>query len=283
MRNLILLFLIISTQAFAETSLWKISKGNSHLYIGGTIHVLSRDDYPLPKEFEQAYKQSEVVVFETNMAAMLKPEVKKQLFQHVSYKSGKSLKDDLNAKTYKALIDYSTSVGLQIETLKRFKPPMVMIMLLMAELQRLGLAETGVDQYYFKKAQIDGKTLGELENLQMHLAIIENMGKGHEDEMILGTIEEMQELPLIMEEMKKAWRKGDFRRLEKIGIAPMKTDYPSLYRQLLVNRNNAWTPKIEALLATPEVEFVLVGALHLIASEGVISKLRNKGYKVEMF
>jgi uncharacterized protein YbaP (TraB family) len=153
----------------------------------------------------------------------------------------------------------------------------------MAELQRLGLAETGVDHYFYKKAQLDGKTLGELENLQMHLAIIENMGKGHEDEMILGTIEEMKELPLIMEKMKKAWRTGNIEQLEKIGITPMMTDYPSLYRQLLVSRNNAWIPKIEALLATPEVELVLVGALHLIASEGVISKLRSKGYQVELF
>lgn len=283
MRYLILLYLIMSSQAFAETSLWKISKGNSHLFIGGTIHVLSENDYPLPKEFERAYIQSKVVVFETDIAAMTKPEAQEQLFQRVKYKPGKTLKDDLNTETYKALLDYSSSVGLKIQTLKQFKPPMVMIMLLMAELQRLGIAETGVDHYFYKKAQREGKTLGELENVQMHLTIIENMGKGHEDEMILGTIDEMKELSLIMGKMKKAWRTGDIQQLEKIGITPMMTDYPSLYRQLLVSRNNAWVPKIEAMLATPEVELVLVGALHLVASEGVISKLRNKGYKVELF
>ncbi len=283
MRHLILLYLIISTQAFAETSLWKISKGDSHLFIGGTIHVLGKSDYPLPKEFEQAYKQSEVVVFETDMAAMATNEAQQLLFQRVTYKPGKSLKNDLSPRTYRALKEYSTSVGLQIETLERLKPPMVMITLMMAELQRLGIAETGVDQYFFKKAQIDSKILSELESLQMHLAIIENMGKGHEDEMILGTIGEMKELPLIMEKMKKAWRAGNIEQLEKIGITPMITNYPSLYRQLLVKRNNAWVPQIEALLTTPEVEFVLVGALHLVATEGVISKLRSKGYQVELF
>jgi uncharacterized protein YbaP (TraB family) len=273
----------MSSQAFAETSLWKISKGDSRLFIGGTIHVLGMDDYPLPKEFEQAYKQSQIVVFETDMTAMIRPEAQKQLFQRVTYKPGKTLKDDLNAKTYKALLDYSSSVGLKIESLDRLKPPMVMITLLMAELKRLGIAETGVDQYFFNKAQVDGKTLSELENLQMHLTIIENMGKGHEDEMILGTIEEMKELPIIMGKMKKAWKTGNIEQLEKIGITPMITNYPSLYRQLLVKRNNAWVPQIEALLTTPEVEFVLVGALHLVATEGVISKLRSKGYQVELF
>jgi uncharacterized protein YbaP (TraB family) len=63
----------------------------------------------------------------------------------------------------------------------------------------------------------------------------------------------------------------------------MKTDFPALYQLLLVDRNNIWITKIEALLATPETEFVLVGALHLVANEGVISKLQSLGYTVELY
>ena len=63
MRYLILLCLLTPFHLFAETSLWKISKGDTHLFIGGTIHVLSTADYPLPEEFESAYKKSEVIVF----------------------------------------------------------------------------------------------------------------------------------------------------------------------------------------------------------------------------
>ena len=283
MRNLILLCLLIPFHTFAETSLWRVSKGDSELFIGGTIHVLSATDYPLPVEFEQAYKQSHTLVFETDLAAMAQPEVQQQLLQRVMYEKGKTLKDDLSPQTYKTLVDYAASVGLMIELLNQFKPPMVMITLVMAELHRLGMAETGVDNYFNQKALADGKTLGELETVQEQLTMIEYMGKGHEDELILNTIEEMKELPLIMGEMKDAWRSGDMERLEKLGISPMKTDFPDLYRLLLVDRNNAWIPKIEALLATPEIEFVLVGALHLAANEGVISKLRALGYTVELY
>ena len=35
------------------------------------------------------------------------------------------------------------------------------------------------------------------------------------------------------------------------------------------------------MLTTPEVEFVLVGALHLVGEEGVLSKLEAKGYTVK--
>ena len=180
-------------------------------------------------------------------------------------------------KTYKALADYVASTGLMIEALNQFKPPMVMITLLMSELQRLGMADTGVDNYFNTKALGDGKTLAELESVDTQLDFIENMAKGQENEMILSTIEEMKGLRSTMVGMKKAWRNGDAKKLEEISIIPMKAEFPGLYQSLLVDRNKAWIPKIEAFLATPEVEFVLVGALHLVSNDGVISKLRKLG------
>ena len=37
---------------------------------------------------------------------------------------------------------------------------------------------------------------------------------------------------------------------------------------------------LEDYLKTPEVEFVIVGAAHLVGSEGVLNKLKQKGFKV---
>ena len=283
MRYLILLCLLTPFHLFAETSLWKVSKADSHLFIGGTIHVLSAADYPLPREFEHAYQQAQTIVFETDLAAMARPESQQQLLQRVMYQPGRSLEDDLTVKTYKALSDYLLSVGLDIENLKLFKPPMVTITLLMIELQRLGLAETGVDNYFNQKAIAEGKTLAELESLAVQFDVIANMGKGYENEMIMSTLAEMKELPLIMGKMKQAWRDGDSVGLEKLGLQEMKDDYPELYRLILVNRNKAWLPKVEHLLATPEVEFILVGALHLVGDDGVIASLRKLGYRVELY
>jgi len=253
------------------------------VFIGGTIHVLSAEDYPLPVEFEQAYNQSQTIIFETDLAAMALPDSQQQLLSRVIYAPGKSLADDLTLKTYQTLSDYLLSMGLNVENLKQFKPPMIMITLLMIELQKLGMAETGVDKYFNQKALSEGKGLGELESLQVQLDVIANMGKGFEDEMIMSTIEDMKELPFIMSEMKRAWRAGDTDGLEKLSLLEMKNDYPDLYRLLLVDRNKAWLPKIEQLFDTVEVEFILVGALHLVGDDGVISSLRQRGYQVELF
>lgn len=283
MRNFFLLCLIFPFQLYAETSVWRVSKGDSELYLGGTIHMLSASDYPFPVEFQQAYERSHKLVLETDLVAMEQLAAQQELLRRLMYQPGKTLKDDLNQQTYQALANYSASIGLNMQTLVLFRPPMVMITLLLIELNRLGMNGIGVDKYFNQKALADGKSLGALESVQVQLTVIENMGKGHEDEMILNTLEEMRELPMIMTDMKDAWRKGDMQRLEEIGVTAMKSEFPDLFRLLLVDRNNAWLPKIEALLMTPEVELILVGALHLTTHEGLIMKLREQGYTVEYF
>ena len=40
-------------------------------------------------------------------------------------------------------------------------------------------------------------------------------------------------------------------------------------------------PAVEGYFNTKEVEFVLVGAMHLVGKEGVLSQLEAKGYKVK--
>ena len=84
-----------------------------------------------------------------------------------------------------------------------------------------------------------------------------------------------------MAQLKAAWRQGDNLTLEKIGINEWREDFPVIYQNLLVRRNNAWIPQIEAMLNTNPTEAVLVGALHLVGNEGVLQQLRDRGYKVE--
>ena len=40
----------------AETSLWKVSHEDRHLFIAGTVHILGEADYPLPDAFNEAYE-----------------------------------------------------------------------------------------------------------------------------------------------------------------------------------------------------------------------------------
>jgi hypothetical protein len=283
MRTLILLCLLLPLQAFSATSLWRVSNGENELFLGGTVHVLGKNDYPLPDEFTQAYNAAQMLVLETDLKGINTPEIQAQLLKDLMYSKGETLKQHLKPATYQALEHYLQGIKAPIAAFAQFKPTMVMLTLTIVELDRLKLAGAGVDEFFYKKAVADGKKLGQLESVQKQLTVLANIGKGHEDELILNTLSEMAKLPNMMQDLKAAWRSGDVAKLEALEIAELQKDYPALYQSLLVERNMSWLPEIEAFLNTPEKELILVGALHLAGKDGLLAQLQQRGFKVEPF
>ena len=266
----------------ADSPLWKITKGDDYLYIGGTIHLLGYDDYPLPAAFEEVYKKSKMLVFETDMSKAQDPKFQARMQATMQYSDGSKLKQHLKPETYEALEKYLLTIGIPIVTFEDYKPSMVSITLSIMELQRLGVNGAGVDVYYNTKATDDHKTVGKLETLEQQLKFIEKMGEGDPDEFILYTLDEIGKMATTFNGMKKAWRNGDMAKLAEIGIIPLK-NFPETYQMILVDRNKAWVPQIEAMLKTKEIEMVLVGALHLAGEDSVLNYLKALGYKVEQF
>ena len=282
MRLSVSIFLFFTvTSALAETSVWKISNGVQYLFIAGTIHVLARSDYPLPGAFNDSYRQSQKVYFETDIEGVNNIEFQKKMLTALSYKDGKTLKTALKTDTYNRLASYCQSVGLPIEALHNLKPGVVSISLTLTELQRLGLAGSGVDNYFYQLAIKDKKLIGQFETVDQQLGFIINMGVGQENELIESTLDEIKDLPKLMKQLKGAWREGNSKRLDEIAVKNIRLEFPQLYKNLFLDRNNAWLPKIETMLNTNEIEMVLVGAGHLVGRDGIIDQLIRKGYKVQ--
>ena len=76
-----LIFSLICLSTLAETSLWKVSNGDKHIYLGGTFHMLAESDYPLPAEFEDTYQKVNWLVFETDISALESAEFQQQFQQ----------------------------------------------------------------------------------------------------------------------------------------------------------------------------------------------------------
>ena len=70
---LYLLLLFISLPVYAGSSVWTVEKDGNRLFIGGTVHLLTASDYPLPPAYEKAYNGSVKVVLETNMQKLQSP------------------------------------------------------------------------------------------------------------------------------------------------------------------------------------------------------------------
>lgn len=265
----------------AASPVWKVSKGDQHIYLGGTIHLLAKSDYPLPPSFNEAYKKSAELVFETNLTAIESPDFLLKLNQLITYDNGKTLITELKPETYKALNDYFLNRGMDVKSFSGLTPTGIMLTISMMELQLMGLNPAlGVEKHFSKKARQHNKRFGHLESPEEHLSFITKLGGENKDQLVMQTLNDLKTMNTGMEALKKAWREGDNLALEKLALNEMKK-YPETYQSLLVNRNHNWIPKIEAMLKDGDIELILVGALHLVGEDGVLNLLKDKGYILE--
>ena len=266
--------------AQAETSVWKVSLEEESIYIGGTVHLLRDSDFPLPAEFYIAYRNSDRIFFETDIAALSEPATQGKVINSMMAETGHSIDKLLRAETMDKLSNAVSQRGLNFDSLMSFKASMIVTVLQMTELRRLGVTLEGVDSYFNERAVQDGMPVGELETVEEQLSFLSEMGEGKEEEFVRLSLRDLDKLKPMYEKLIAAWRNGDRKQLETLFISEMKQDFPEIYQQLLVQRNNNWLPKIKNMFKEPGTEYILVGAGHLIGPDGILQHLEKEGYSV---
>ena len=149
------------------------------------------------------------------------------------------------------------------------------------ELQRLGLMlDGGVDHHFNSRSTSDGKQIDILETIEEQVSFINSLNEIDANLLITSTLQDLDSLSNEWPNLVAAWRSGDLVKLEEIGVKPMRDLTPSVYEVFLVNRNNKWMTDIEAMFADKDIEFVLVGALHMAGEHGLIQQLKAADYEV---
>lgn len=283
-RIIVSLLAFISVSANAETSLYEITKGDQKIYLGGTIHVLRNSDYPLPPEFEQAYENAKILVLETDLKKASSPEFGQQMAQAFMYSDGKNLSQDLKPALWKELQAFSDKRQFPLGQMSMFKAMFVSLSLSIAEMQRQGFGVgQGVDSYFYQKAILSGKATQELETTGDVLTHLTALADVDANLIIKATLRDLHKMDGMLEKSVGYWRSGELEKLDKEMAADMRKETPEIYQQLLVARNQAWLPKIEQMLTTPDVELVLVGSLHLSSKDGLLAQLKQRGYKIKPY
>ena len=277
---LLSLAVTLSPCAMSDSSVWKVSKGDNHLYVGGTVHLLPEDQFPLPDEFDKAYKASETIVFEVPDLSMESPEIQQMLIQNMLYDDGRTLETVLSKETYERLVKVCESYGLPLANFNGMKPSMITLVLSVTEYTRLGMMAEGVDSYFEDKAIKDNKARSGLESIEYQIKMLSAMGEGEEDAFIKKSLDDLPKSKELMDKLLAAWRIGDMKTTDRVMGQAMAGYSPALYQNLLVKRNNNWLPKIEEMMATKEIEFILVGVAHLAGKDSVLSQLADKGYDI---
>lgn len=275
------LVLLHCTLSSAETSVWKVRKGESVFFLGGTCHLLHPSDFPLPPEFENAYRQSDVIVFETDIAKCVDSSVQQQLMVNAVYPDGSTVEQHLSTKTYGMLCDYCNANQISIDRLKQFKPSIIAFAITVIALAKMGVTNKGVDFHFYEQAKKDQKPIETLETISQQINFILEAGKGNEDAFMVHTIKEMENIQHQYKHLIMAWKKGDVKKINAMLIADLKSKTPGLYKDLLKDRNTQWLPTIESYLQPSRKAFILVGVGHLVGPDGLLEALKSKGCKIE--
>lgn len=276
--------LIITGLSHAKSPVYKISKGDEHLYIGGTIHLLAEHDYPLPAAFDIAFNDSDDIFFEIDMQQMQNLSVQKKLAPLMLLPEGKTLKTELAPATYQRLARFLQERNTPIILMERITPVGLSITLVVIELQRLGLGNpnAGVDVHYTQRTIKANKERDFLETIDEQIGFLEEFKKVDPNELLESSMNDLMDFSEKWKSAIQAWRQGELDVMsESLNAHKMQSDYPAIYKLLLHDRNQRWLTKIKPMLESKDVEFILVGALHLQGKDGLIQRLANDGYRVE--
>lgn len=288
MNNFMIFAVVIITHVFsssvlAESSVWKVSKGQNYFYLGGTVHVLTENDYPFPNEFSSAYKDSSKIIFETDIAALETPEFESMFITAMSYNDDRTLASELNTNTYQKLDDFMVKREIPIDNFSTFQPWGVSLIITMIEYQRFGMVpDYGVDRYFNNLALADSKEVGGLETAEQQLGFLSSLATIDPNLSIEYTLRDLKNLPEFIQTIRTSWRSGDLDQISSSQfVKQMKVEFPEMYNAIVTNRNNTWMKQLPALIDDKATEFVLVGAMHLIGKEGLLHQLKTQGFNVE--
>jgi uncharacterized protein YbaP (TraB family) len=262
--------------------LWLVkTPQNKAIYLLGSLHVLKSEAYPLAKTITEAYRKSQKVVFETDLAAMTDPAVQGKMMAMGLYPEGQTLFQNISNEMQSSLKEKMTNLGMPLAHFARFRPWFIAVTLTVLELQRLGFSlEYGIDIHFYGKAGMDEKEIGFLEPVDFQLELLGKMNARDQKAFLGQTLKDLDVAAQMADDMLKYWKKGDADNLYAILFKSFE-DYPQIENRLLRRRNIEWVKKIEEMMAEDKNIFIIVGAGHLIGPGSVVALLKEKGYEVK--
>lgn len=269
------------SQEVARSFLWKATRGDGVVYLVGSMHMLTKNHYPLNPAMEAAFAASDLLVEEVDLGVLLTPESQLELLNR-SLLPGNQLLDQLISEETRALVASRVGkLGLPLDPLLRFKPWGLAVMLLGIQWQQAGFDQSlGLDQHFYERARGSGKVVQGLETVDFQISRFDALSAQEQEQLLAETLRELDTQMAAVTELADAWKTGDVAVVEDLVLRDLRQE-PHLYELLLVERNRAWFPAIEALFSRSSPSFVVVGAAHLVGPDGLVAMLRARGYTVE--
>jgi uncharacterized protein YbaP (TraB family) len=264
------------TNEVTKSFLWEVESKTSRCYILGSLHLATKEIYPLAQTIEESFENADVLVVEIDITAVNSQEI----YKKTMYPPGETLKMHISKELYELTSTTLENMGLSIELIKLFKPWAVAMTIEVFQLSKMGYdPEYGIDRYFIKKAK-GKKEIKELESLEFQVNLFDSFSDELQGQFLHATILELQNSEEEIGKIVESWKTGNIDAMKSLIFQSMETNNELLpvFDTLLHERNRNMVEKIEGYLSTEKIHFVIVGAAHLIGELGIIQRLEEKGY-----
>jgi uncharacterized protein YbaP (TraB family) len=265
------------TSADGREPMWVVEKGNTRVYLVGSMHVLPKSVSPARPALLRAFNDSRGVYFEITSVAG-DPKLQAYFKQYGTYQNPDNLQRHLSPDAQQLVRLVLPVFKLNWKEVQTYRPWLLGLRLQQLVLRTPGFsAAKGVDEYYELLAHKKGKRIGSLETVQDQLRYFSDMSDTDQSASLVSDIEGLVWIRQDLELMGRMWELGAVDLFER---AMAKHQSSKNGKRLFRDRNRRWMPQIVRMVEGDQNTMVIVGMGHLVGRDGIVNLLRAKGYSV---
>jgi uncharacterized protein YbaP (TraB family) len=255
---------------------------DSTMYLFGTLHI-RRPGAPWGGPLAQAgLAETQEIWTEMDISPESDAQTQALALQYGLAAPDRPLSSYFNAEENARIALSAQRLGLQLQMLETMQPWLAGVTLSVLPMLQAGFdPNAGADRLIDAYGDAHGKTMRAFETAEQQVSMLAGLSTELQRQMVLEALSEAEKGGAQMEAMAAAWESGDLSVLEQLVIADLRDDYPEFYEVMLARRNDAWVATLVRELEGAGVDFVAVGAGHMLGEDGVVAQLRARGYAVE--
>lgn len=257
--------------------------GGGTLHLLGSVHVGDSRELALPPRIERDWARAEALVVEVDLHRLPDLERLEAVQRHGLLPPERILRDVVSEATWAALVAYLRAARYPLEAASRMRPWLLAQLVAQLEFAAAGYdADNGVDAWFLRRAEAEGRPVAQLESLDEQLALFGALPASVEAALLREMLQQTEAFAETTRALLAAWERGEEAHLLALLLGTR--DDPVLaafHRAVFVERNHRMAARLAALAADGRRRFVVVGTGHLIGPESVPELLAAHGFSVE--
>lgn len=262
-----------------EPFIYAVTDADSEVILYPTFHILPQGVEWKSERLDAAIARADEVWYEVSAGSEADPAL-----QGVVMELGISetpLSERLSPEQAERLAAELEAIGVPMAMVEPMQPWFAALNIPLVQ-----LVQAGYDPAQGVEAQLQQMTGSKdqraFETVEQQLRFFAEMPEDQQIAYLMYTVENVQETVTDVDDMLAAWASGDMSVMENEFIAEMRDEAPEIYEAILTRRNADWAEQLDAEMQGEGVDFVAVGAAHLVGPDSLPAMMAAKGYDVEV-